>query len=226
MRRVAAILLLFSLLSAFAGSPTELYLQGNRAYEEGDFAEAIEAYNSAIAMGGNDSRLFYNLGNAYFRAGLIGEAVLAYERALYLAPRDKDIQHNLDFVRRTRVDVIADKDGNPIRSLYEDTPVGFFYNLLGKFTFGEFILASAIFTMLATLTLFFGIILRGRKKRVFKGLSIAFWSIAIVILIPYAFKKTHIWDSDKAIVIAPKAELRSAPSPTSQLNYTLRPGHE
>ncbi|MBU4459298.1 MAG: tetratricopeptide repeat protein [Verrucomicrobia bacterium] len=68
---------------------------GKAAYDAGRFAEAADAFETALAAGGEDAALRFNLGNTRFRAGDIGRAVLEYRRAWRLAPRDPDIAANL-----------------------------------------------------------------------------------------------------------------------------------
>lgn len=68
---------------------------GNRAYMEGNFAEALEHYESILGYGLYSAKLYYNLGNAAFKLGHTGEAILFYSKALKIAPSDDDIRYNL-----------------------------------------------------------------------------------------------------------------------------------
>ena len=104
-RRAALVLaMLFFALAVPAGadepSPLEnAFLQGNQAYEAGDYAAAIAQYEDLAARGVVHADLFYNLGNAYFESGDLGHAVLWYERARRADPRHKDAGANLALVR-------------------------------------------------------------------------------------------------------------------------------
>lgn len=84
----------------------EIVEQGNVAYQNGDFAAAIEAYEAVIAAGFTSAGLEYNLGNAYFKAGELGRAILHWERALERAPGDTDVRANLELARSLTVDAI------------------------------------------------------------------------------------------------------------------------
>jgi len=86
-------------------TPAELYNEGNRHYEAGNYYDAIDAYEEAIKQVTN-AQLFYNIGNSYFKVSKIGKAILNYRRARSLRPRDVDINHNLMFARNYRVDKI------------------------------------------------------------------------------------------------------------------------
>ncbi len=218
---------MFIVASLQAGDATELYSSGNQAYRDGEFTAAIDHYLESIGSGACDSRLYYNLGNAYFRDGQIGKAILSLERARFLAPRDRDVLNNLEFIRKTRVDVILDsEDRRPVADVYENTPIGLFYKLLGKFTFAELVWASAIFTIFGTVALFLVFALKGRIVRFFKVLALILWIFAGLIMIPYSLKRTSAWETKKAIILSERAELRSEPTNSSQLKYTLKEGME
>lgn len=87
-------------------SPTDMLLQANKNYENGDFAAAVQKYEQLAQMGMRDSVLFYNLGNAYFKQGDLGHAILNYRRAAQLSPRDADIRANLAIARGKTTDRI------------------------------------------------------------------------------------------------------------------------
>lgn len=82
-------------VASVAGAAEDPRATGKAAYDAGRFAEAADAFESALATGGEDAALRFNLGNTRFRAGDSGRAVLAYRRAWRLAPRDPDIAANL-----------------------------------------------------------------------------------------------------------------------------------
>jgi len=110
--RVACLLVL--VLAATGGAsaqdPEELFEGGNAAYDRGDFAQAVEAYESIVRFGFRDPRVEYNLGNAYFKLGNLGRAILHYERAHRLSPTDPDIRANLDLARSRRFDRVEDAE--------------------------------------------------------------------------------------------------------------------
>ena len=92
-----------------AETPTaeELFLDANRAYQEGRFQDAINGYLRLIADGYKNGHLYYNLGNAYFRTNQLGRAILYYERAHLQMPRDADLSFNLRYALDRTQDAIS-----------------------------------------------------------------------------------------------------------------------
>jgi tetratricopeptide (TPR) repeat protein len=77
---------------------------GNAAYKDGRFAEAVACYEEIRAKGISSPVLDYNLGNARYRLGDLGRAMASYRRALREAPRDNDLRANIAFVRERTLD--------------------------------------------------------------------------------------------------------------------------
>ena len=82
----------------------EAFAAGNKAYQNGAYAEAIEFFEKVREGDRESAALYYNLGNAYYQEGALAKAILNYERALLLSPKDEEIQHNLRLVEKKRVD--------------------------------------------------------------------------------------------------------------------------
>ncbi len=221
---IGCILIVIAGLLFGQGSALSRYLAGNRAYRDGDYTAAIQAYNEAIAEGANDYRVYYNLGNAYFRIGEIGEAVLSYERARFLAPRNDDVLENLKYVRSTRVDIVEDVDEDRVGNIYENTFLGIVYGFLAKIAFREFLTVLITLSALGAVALVCWILISERKRRWFFLIAVVAWGLAIIILVPYTLKLKHPWETQLAIITAPKAEIRSGPSQNSQLKFTFREG--
>ncbi|MBU0475454.1 MAG: tetratricopeptide repeat protein [Bacteroidetes bacterium] len=82
--------------------------EANNLYQNKQYQEAIEKYNSILELNYESSVLYYNLGNAYFRSAQIGKAILNYERALKLDPNNEDLLYNLSIVRSRTTDRIKE----------------------------------------------------------------------------------------------------------------------
>ncbi|HOM57791.1 MAG TPA: tetratricopeptide repeat protein [Candidatus Latescibacteria bacterium] len=103
-RTVASVFLLVLILAVARSSgasnpgPARLFNEGNAAYRQGRYEDAIAAYNKVLAGGVRSGAVYYNLGNSYYRTGKLGFAILNYERSLRLDPANDDTGHNLRFV--------------------------------------------------------------------------------------------------------------------------------
>jgi tetratricopeptide (TPR) repeat protein len=85
-------------VSAFAQSDAE-FAKANQEYAQGNFKDAITAYETLVHSGRWNANLFYDLGNAYFRTRDFGRAILNYERALALDQRHPEATANLQIAR-------------------------------------------------------------------------------------------------------------------------------
>ncbi|MBQ8493553.1 MAG: tetratricopeptide repeat protein [Alistipes sp.] len=84
--------------------------EGIAAYEDGDYARAVDNFERVIELGEVSADIYYNLAGAYFKLGQeytpgvsrhfaggeLGRAVLNYHRALKLNPAMEDARYNLD----------------------------------------------------------------------------------------------------------------------------------
>lgn len=84
----------------------DLMKQGNAAYQNGNYQNAISDYEKLVHDGYEGVSLYYNLGNAYYKDGKLGYSILYYEKALKLSPNDDDIQHNLAIANAKTIDRI------------------------------------------------------------------------------------------------------------------------
>lgn len=89
---------------AQAAEAIQLFDEGNRLYEAGEYSRAADAYERALASGRTSMALYYNLGNAYYRLDDVGRAILNYERALVLEPESRPVQHSLALARTRTMD--------------------------------------------------------------------------------------------------------------------------
>lgn len=98
---LALLFFLFSSVIVRAGEdPDRLFQQGNAAYVQKKFEEAITCYEKIIRENGYSAAVLYNLGNSYAEKGQIGRAILNYERAKRLKPTDPEILGNLEHLRK------------------------------------------------------------------------------------------------------------------------------
>ncbi len=78
-------------------APQTAFFRANTLYTQGQYAEAVAAYEAVLQSGLVSGNLYFNLGNSYFKAGQVGRAILNYERARRFLPSDPDLDANLRF---------------------------------------------------------------------------------------------------------------------------------
>jgi len=84
-----SLLCLALLVASMANAnPAKLFDAGNRAYAEGRFDDAADAFHKAAAEEPESATILYNLGNAQYRAGAFEDAAGSYEQAASLAQTD------------------------------------------------------------------------------------------------------------------------------------------
>jgi tetratricopeptide (TPR) repeat protein len=91
--------LCFSIASQARAQADATFAKANAEFAAGNFAGAINGYESLVKERQWNASLFYDLGNAYFRTGDLGRAILNYERALALDPAQPEPRANLQLVR-------------------------------------------------------------------------------------------------------------------------------
>lgn len=99
------IILLTGWISMSAATKTE----GDNAYKDNNFKQAIEIYEGILNEGKESAELYYNLGNCYYKENSIAKAILNYERALLLSPGDEEARFNLDMAKSKTLDKVTPK---------------------------------------------------------------------------------------------------------------------
>ncbi|MBR6758953.1 MAG: tetratricopeptide repeat protein [Alistipes sp.] len=89
-------------------SAEELWSSANEAYNNAEYATALERYNAILDRGLHSAALYYNLANTHFKTEQLGKAILYYNRALRLSPADEDIRHNLEYAEQMTKDSIEE----------------------------------------------------------------------------------------------------------------------
>ncbi len=105
------------LFSADEHDAKSLFYAANKAYDAGNFEEALSIYDS-IATAHSSFELHFNAGNAAFRAGKLGKSILHYERAKRIAPSNDDLLVNLAIANAKVVDRITELPSLGVEDLW------------------------------------------------------------------------------------------------------------
>lgn len=201
------------LLSANAFAQQNTFESANKAYENENYATALEQYEQLIKEGYQSENLYYNLGNTYFKTGELGKSILYLEKAQKLAPRNKDIHHNLRFAYARTADNIE-----PLPHLFF---VNWWFSLLNFFS-------ASKWAVLGISLLWFAVILWGlyiflKAKKVKLG-SILFLSLSLVFLFLAYQKNNYDKDSNSAIILQKAVNTKSSPNHNAQEMGTIHEG--
>ena len=195
MKYFLTLLALFLTLLCFAQGQNKT---AQELFDNGNYLGAIAEYQKQVDNGGNNSYTYYNLANIYFKAGDLDKALINYYRAFRLNPRDKDIINNLSFT--------LEKTGQALVSESMPRSVFLAYNYLSlKELKGLAFLSLWLVAISVTFFVFF------KYKR--------FWLKALIfsLCLTLFFTGFYLIRAKKdlqelAVVVAPRAELRSGPS--------------
>ena len=200
--------------TVFAGV-SEDFAAANKAYQDKEYAVAIEAYERILTEGVESASLYFNLGNAYFKSGDLGHAVLYYMRAQRLAPGDDDIAHNLEFARGFTSVQMEGVRLNPVQSFFESIVAPYRLSLLAWVSSAFFVL------LLMMMILRWGIGISGAAVRA--GLLVALIFVIVSSgLTTFKYRTDYL--SRRAVIVAEESPVQTGPSEQSDIELQGAPG--
>ena len=191
--------------------------EADKAFQENDFAGAIEQYEAILAGGQESADIYYNLGNSYYKSENIAKAILNYERALLLNPSDADTRFNLEMAKSKTVDKLT-----PASEIFIVTWIRSLTNMMSESAWGKLGIASFILMLVGLSLYIFG------KKVVIK--KIGFISALILILVTICANLFADAQKEKmvvrtgAIVMSPSVTVRSTPNESGTELFVLHEG--
>ncbi|MDI9319976.1 MAG: tetratricopeptide repeat protein [Phycisphaerales bacterium] len=196
-------ILLFLLCSSscFAATPSELWLQANRSYQQKQYDSAISTYQQLLVVQPQNALVYYNLGNAFYKNNKVADAVLSYERALFYDPRLSNAKDNR-LLAKSRIP-------NAIKEISEIFFIRWWQQLTASHTLTRWcILSLTLFLWFLTM-----ILLRVLRKSTFPiqlyFIVPLFNSMVLVCAFTAAQRATH---SKLAVVMANNATMTIMPN--------------
>ncbi|MEM6719792.1 MAG: tetratricopeptide repeat protein [Bacteroidota bacterium] len=213
--------LLFVFISSsmlvFGQDNAALFEAANKAYNDGNFPEAITQYESILETGNHSTAIYYNLGNAYYKSNEIGPSIYYFEKALQLSPNDEDILNNLAFAKNMTIDAIEPLPKTQISK--------FVSSITEMFTYNEWAWIAVIFGFLCVISfLLYQFSYQTLKKRIYFLISfIAFLFILGTVFIAYhQYGKAQ--KDRPAIVFAEETAVKAEPNLRSDEVFVLHEG--
>lgn len=212
---LVALITLFLSSISFANDKEHRAQLAQKAYEKGDFLEAIKHYESIASQGFESFELYYNLGNAYFKASSYPQAILNYERANRIDPLDEDLAFNLQLANNYQIDELNVVPELGIRSWFKS-----FVLSLSAGVWGIISLMFFLLTLGGILT----ILLKQEYKKIGFITSPIFFVLFIFFLFlgNRAIKYTEKHDS--AIVMSASVTVKSVPGSSGSDLFVIHNG--
>jgi ribosomal protein S16 len=198
-----------------AAGPESAAAAARAAYDQGNYAAALEQYQVLLSRGLASADLFYDLGNAEFKLGRVGRAIGFYRRAQALAPADEDIRFNLDYARRF------------VSRPAQETPAvaRFLQNLFTAVSGPALAFAAWVAYLLLALLLALLILRRASApawRWIAAGVGAVFLGLAAWASVRLILDKQIRW----GVVIASQAEARNGPAAEYEVGFKIPEGRE
>jgi tetratricopeptide (TPR) repeat protein len=194
-----------------------VFKKANDAYTSGQFADALEDYQSILNLGFESTSLFYNIGNCHYKTGDFPSAILYFEKALKSDPSNEDIRFNLKLANLKIVDKIDVLPVSPISEWWNKLVFAKSSTTWGWLTIqGFFLFALLLGAFVKTKSV-------NLKKLFFYG------SMLILVLSLFFFtfgyqQKSNLNENKYAIVMTPSLVVFSAPDANGTKLFTIHEG--
>lgn len=198
-----------------AADPAEVYVEGLRAYKQGDFEVAAQKLQTTAEGGIHNGKLFYNLGNAYLRSGDLGRAVLYYEKAEKFMPGDPELEFNLKYAL-SEVKDASEVETSPLAKV-----LFFPAEVFSEHSLQWAALLGHVLVWLGLLPLLF-------RKRILRAVAPYVWIPGLIIVTAAApsvlYARYEAAFSPKAVILENRVPIRSGRDANSAELFALHAG--
>lgn len=171
---------------------------GNTLYKQGNYQEAIDAYETIVYRSQKQSpELYYNLGNCYYKLNKVAPSIYNYEKALVLNPDFEEAKNNLEIAKKLQIDDIKLIPKAGIGRMILHTISVFHYN-----TWGWITVAFALLFLLFFIAYYFTE--TTAIKRTFFTVMLVIFGLLFISLIA-AISLKNAYDTDKPAIIFAEA---------------------
>lgn len=220
MKIFSKIILFLIVLFSFSGEARELdslFVKANKLYQQEDYLKALEIYQEIESQEVESAELYFNMANVFYRINQVAPSIYYYEKALLLDPNNKDIEFNLEFAKRMTLD--------DIEALPRSIGQRFKEGIALKLPYNTWAIISVCFAFIfAILFLLYHFSYSTSTKRIYfitSGLCVVF--VSITLLFTYQ-NYTYIQNTRTAIIFEQLAQVKSAPTKSSEVNFELHEG--
>lgn len=216
MKHLLYILIPFISFITFAQNET-LFEQGNKLYNEGKYAEAIDKYEAILKTDQHSAELYFNLANSHYKLSNVAPTVYYYEKALQLKPKDRDILNNKAFANNMTVDDIGVIPEVGLSKFVRKASTSITFDAWANLT-------VTIVVIFVVLVLLYYFSYSTNKKRLsFVGSFVALF-LAIVSF-GFSFHNFNLQKANNpAIVFVQESQVKSEPNLRSNEAFTIHEG--
>ncbi len=190
---------------------------GNTLYKQGNYQEAIDAYETVFRTQKQSPELYFNLANCYYKLNKVAPSIYNYEKALVLNPNFEAAKNNLEVAKKLQIDDIKVIPKVGIGKILR--------NATSTYSYDTWAWISVAFAMLFLL-FFIGYYFSQAsliKRMLFSGMLLV---LALILLSVSAaiFEKSHSENDKPAIVFAEVTSLKTAPNSSGKEIMKLHEG--
>lgn len=214
------VLVLFMLLTgmlAQAQEPDSLFSAANKFYQQENYEKALEYYQQIEKQQLESAELYFNMANIYYKTNQVAPSVYYYEKALQLSPNDQDIRFNLEFANAMVLDNIEPLPKSLGQKFIELIVLRFTYETWAK-------ISVSLAFVFAILFLLYHFSYSTVKKRIYFVTSIL-TVILVTTFLFFTYRNKHYVDNNiSAIIFSSQADVKSAPTGSSDVYFELHEG--
>lgn len=92
----------------------------NKAYNQGDYSQAVNEYQNIIEAGEESFEVYFNLGNSFYKLNDVANSIYYYEKAALIDENHPALQVNLSYARGMTIDSINQKSESGISKVFNE----------------------------------------------------------------------------------------------------------
>jgi tetratricopeptide (TPR) repeat protein len=217
MKRLFLLVFMLKGILVLAQSPDSLFSDANELYRQEKYAEALKTYEEIESMGLESWALYYNMGNIHYRMNKVAPAIYYYEKALVLSPDNRDVLFNLQFANQMVLDNIEPLPRSIGQRFMDSVILKLTYETWARVSVGLAFLFALLFLM-------YHFSYSTGKKRFYFVSSIT-TVVLVTVFLFFAFRNKLYFDNNReAIIFAAEAEVKNAPTQSSDAYFELHEG--
>ncbi len=214
---VLVLLMHLSGVMAQSQEPDSLFSAANKFYQQENYEKALEHYQQIEKQQLESAELFFNMANIYYKTNQVAPSVYYYEKALQLSPNDQDIKFNLEFANAMVLDNIDPLPKSLGQKFIDLIVLRFTYETWAK-------ISVSLAFVFAILFLLYHFSYSTVKKRFYFVTSIL-TVILVTTFLFFTYRNKHYVDNNiQAIIFSSQADVKSAPTGSSDVYFELHEG--